>query len=85
MPLFFSVDYHTVVEPLPEFVSDENPARYTRIVAGDHFAGFEIQLRKHLRRKVVTGELKVDFPIHKESPFKRKAVNEYAAQAEPAE
>ena len=85
MPLFFSVDYHTVVEPLPEFVSDENPARYGRIVAGDHFAGFEIQLRKHLRRKVVTGELKVDFPIHKESPFKRRAVNEYEAQAEPAE
>ena len=85
MPLFFSVDYHTVVEPLPEFVSDENPAHYGRIVAGDHFAGFEIQLRKHLRRKVVTGELKVDFPIHKESPFKRKAVNEYEAQAEPAD
>jgi isopenicillin N synthase-like dioxygenase len=84
MPLFFSVDYHTVVEPLAAFVSDENPPRYGRIVAGDHFAGFEIQLRKHLRRKVVKGDLKVDFPIHKESPFKRKAVNEYQAQAEPA-
>jgi isopenicillin N synthase-like dioxygenase len=79
MPLFFSVDYHTPIEPLPQFVSAENPPRYNRIVAGDHLAGFSINLCKHLRRKVVRGELKIDFPIHKESPFKRKAVNEFEA------
>ena len=77
MPLFFCVDYHTPIEPLPHLVSDENPPRYNRIIAGDHLAGFSVNLCKHLRRKIVRGELTVDFPIHKENPFKRKAVNEY--------
>lgn len=80
MPLFFAVDYDVVVEPLPQFVSEENPSRYTRIVAGDHLAGFSVHGAKHLRKKIVRGELKIDFPIHKENPFKRKAVNEYQAE-----
>jgi isopenicillin N synthase-like dioxygenase len=78
IPLFFSADYDTVVEPLPKFVSEENPPRYGSIVAGDHLAGFSIQLCKHLRKRVLAGDLKVAFPIHAENPFKRKAVNEYA-------
>jgi isopenicillin N synthase-like dioxygenase len=77
LPLFFAVDYDTVVEPLPQFVTPERPAAYTRIVAGEHLAGFVIQDTKHLRKKVLRGELKVDFPIHEENPFKRKAVNEF--------
>jgi len=84
MPLFFAVDYHTKIEPLPQFVSADNPPRYNPIVAGDHLAGFSINLCKHLRRKVVKGELKVDFPIRSENPFKRKAVNEYQGEAPPA-
>jgi isopenicillin N synthase-like dioxygenase len=77
LPLFFAVDYDTVVEPLPQFVTPERPAAYTRIVAGEHLAGFVIQDTKHLRKQVLRGELKVDFPIHEENPFKRKAVNEF--------
>lgn len=77
MPLFFAVDYHTVIEPLPQFTSDANPPKYNRIVAGDHLAGFSVHGAKHLRKKIVLGELKIDFPIHRENPFKRKAVNEF--------
>ena len=77
IPLFFAVDYHTVIEPLPQFVSGEVPAKYNRIVAGDHLAGFSVNGAKHLRKKICQGELKIDFPIHKENPFKRKAVNEF--------
>ena len=77
MPLFFAVDYHTVVEPLPRFVSPERPAGYARIVAGDHLAGFSLNACKHLRRRVLSGDLKVGFPIHAENPFKRSAVNEF--------
>jgi isopenicillin N synthase-like dioxygenase len=77
MPLFFAVDYHARIEPLAQFVSKDNPARYNPIVAGEHLAGFSINLCKHLRRKIVRGELKIDFPIHSENPFKRKAVNEF--------
>ena len=78
MPLFFAVDYHTVVEPLPQFVTPERPAGYARIVAGEHLAGFSLNGAKHLRRRVLSGELKPAFPIHAENPFKRKAVNECA-------
>ena len=80
IPLFFTVDYHTVVEPLPLFVSPERPAGYGRIVSGEHLAGFSLNEYKHLRRRVFSGELKPQFPIHAEheNPFKRKAVNEFA-------
>lgn len=81
MPLFFAVDYHTVIEPLPAFVSEDNPPKYNRIVAGDHLAGFSVNGAKHLRRKIVKGELTIGFPIHKENPFKRKAVNEFQEPA----
>jgi isopenicillin N synthase-like dioxygenase len=76
MPLFFAVDYPTVIEPLQAFVGPDNPPRYNRIVAGDHLAGFSVNGAKHLRRKIVRGELKIDFPIHQRNPFKRTAVNE---------
>ena len=82
MPLFFCVDYHTVVEPLPQFVSEAHPARYNRIVAGDHLASFSVNSVKHLRRKIVRGEMTINFPIYQENPFKRKAVNEYKAPAQ---
>jgi isopenicillin N synthase-like dioxygenase len=78
LPLFFAVDYHTVVEPLPQFITAEKPAAYTRIVAGEHLAGFCVQDTKHLRKRVLNGELKIDFPLHSENPFKRKALNENA-------
>ncbi len=78
IPLFFSADYATVIEPLPQFVSPDNPPRYSKLVAGDHLAGFSILGCKHLRKKVLSGELKIDFPLHAENPFKRKAVNEFS-------
>ena len=77
LPMFFAVDYHTVVEPLPQFVSAERPAAYGRIIAGEHLAGFTIQDTKHLRKRVLSGELKIDFPIVSENPFKREATNEF--------
>ena len=42
--------------------------------------------KRDARKKIVQGELKIDFPIHRENPFKRKAVNEFEppAKAEDA-
>ena len=82
LPLFFAVDYDTVVEPLPQFVDAANPAAYNRIVAGKHLAGFSVNACKHLRRKIRAGELAIDFPIHKKNPFKREAVNEFVDVAD---
>ena len=77
MPLFFAVDYDTVVEPLPQFVDADNPPAYTSIVAGKHLAGFSVNACKHLRRRILSGEVLIDYPIHKVNPFKRHAVNEH--------
>ena len=81
MPLFFAVDYHTEVAPLPAFVTAEFPPRYAPIVAGDHLAGFTVNMCKHLRKRVICGDLKIGFPIHDDNPFKRKAVNEFDTAA----
>ena len=81
MPLFFAVDYDTVVEPLPQFVDAQNPPAYTRIVAGKHLAGFSVNAAKHLRRRILAGDISIDFPIHKVNPFKRHAVNEFSDPA----
>jgi isopenicillin N synthase-like dioxygenase len=35
-PLFFGLDYDTVVEPLPKFAPAEGASRYPRLVAGEH-------------------------------------------------
>jgi isopenicillin N synthase-like dioxygenase len=77
MPLFFCVDYHTPIEPLPACVSEANPARYNRIIAGEHLASFSVNGAKHLRKKIREGALKVDLTFHRENPFKRRAVNEH--------
>ncbi|USI77597.1 isopenicillin N synthase family oxygenase [Sphingopyxis sp. USTB-05] len=75
LPLFFATNYDTVIEPLPQFVSADQPARYGSIIAGEHLAGFMIEGTKHLRKKVVNGELQINFKIHSTNPFQRKAVN----------
>jgi isopenicillin N synthase-like dioxygenase len=36
-PFFHATDYDTVVECLPSCVSDDNPARYPSVVAGEQF------------------------------------------------
>lgn len=77
LPLFFAANYDAVIEPIPQFVSEEHPARYGRIIAGEHLAGFTVKGAKHLRKKVLNGELKIDFKIHVTNPFQRKAVNEF--------
>ena len=36
MPLFFDVDYETVFAPLPNCISNDNPARYEPMICGEH-------------------------------------------------
>ena len=67
--------------PLPQFTGPGRPPAYERIVAGQHLAGFSINGAKHLRRRVLSGDLEIDVPIRAENPFKRRAVNEYEDSA----
>ena len=48
-PFFATCDYWTVVEPHPDFVSPERPARYPRLVSGDHLLAQTIATFAYLK------------------------------------
>jgi isopenicillin N synthase-like dioxygenase len=55
-PLFFSVDYHTEVKPLPQFASRDGRHRPT-LRAGEHLFAQTAQTFAYLRNRVEAGEL----------------------------
>jgi isopenicillin N synthase-like dioxygenase len=55
-PLFFNVDYHTEVKPLPQFVSRDPKIRPT-LRAGEHLFAQTAQTFAYLRNRVEAGEL----------------------------
>lgn len=59
-PLFCSLDYDTVVEPLPQFVASGDKAVYPRVIAGDHLLAQTMRTFTYLRR--LNAEGKVAFP-----------------------
>ena len=54
-PLFFNVDYDTVVEPLPQFAGDG--ARRAPLRAGEHLFAQTAQSFAYLRRRIDSGDL----------------------------
>lgn len=55
-PLFFNVDYHTEVSPLPQFVRPGTPVQPS-LRAGEHLFAQTAQTFAYLRRRIDTGEL----------------------------
>jgi isopenicillin N synthase-like dioxygenase len=55
-PLFFNVDYHTEVKPLPQFVADDGAAR-PALRAGEHLFAQTAQTFAYLRSRLERGEL----------------------------
>jgi isopenicillin N synthase-like dioxygenase len=55
-PLFFNVDYHTEVKPLPQFASREGKERPI-LRAGEHLFAQTAQTFAYLRNRVDSGEL----------------------------
>lgn len=55
-PLFFNVDYHTEVKPLPQFTSRDGKSRPT-LRAGEHLFAQTAQTFAYLRNRVEAGEL----------------------------
>jgi len=72
-PLFFGLDYHTVVEPLPLFRSPEILARYPPIKAGEHLMRMSIKTFRYMNEAYERGELSLDVDVPDKSPFKRAA------------
>ncbi|MET0896625.1 MAG: 2-oxoglutarate and iron-dependent oxygenase domain-containing protein [Mycobacterium sp.] len=55
-PLFFNVDYHTEVKPLPQFITDGAAIR-TPLLAGEHLFAQTAQTFAYLRGRIESGEL----------------------------
>jgi isopenicillin N synthase-like dioxygenase len=58
-PLFFSCDYDVEVQPLPQFVSPERPARYPAVKAGEHLYAQTVQSFTYLKQRLAAGELEL--------------------------
>lgn len=56
-PLFFACDYDVVVEPLPQFVSAERPARYAPLKAGEHLYAQTLQSFRYMKERLERGEV----------------------------
>ncbi|GCA99139.1 hypothetical protein NCCNTM_27740 [Mycolicibacterium sp. NCC-Tsukiji] len=55
-PLFFNVDYHTEVKPLPQFASPDAKPR-PALRAGEHLFAQTAQTFAYLRQRIESGEL----------------------------
>ena len=57
-PLFFSLDYHTRVAPLPRFVTPERPAR-AGLIAGEHLFAQTAQSFTYQKQRLAAGEIRL--------------------------
>lgn len=57
-PLFFNVDYHTRIAPLPRFVRAGEPAR-APLIAGEHLHAQNCQSFGYLKRRLESGEIRL--------------------------
>ena len=72
-PLFYTCDYHTVVEPLSPFVSPTRPARYPALVAGDHLYAQTAQSFTYLKQRLQRGDLRLPDGARALSSFGQEA------------
>ena len=54
-PFFAACDYHTVIQPLPQFVTPENPPRYKPLVSGDHLLAQTAQTFMYFQKRIAEG------------------------------
>lgn len=79
-PYFSACDYHTVVEPLPQFVTAERPARFKPLVAGDHLLAQTAQTFQYLKKRIEDGSFKLPPGAMKLSSFGQEAIHAGAAE-----
>lgn len=72
-PLFFGLDYHTVVEPLKKFRTPETVAKYPPMKAGEHLMRMSISAFRYMHEAYAHGVLVPDYEVLEENPFKREA------------
>ncbi|HEY6878846.1 MAG TPA: 2-oxoglutarate and iron-dependent oxygenase domain-containing protein, partial [Polyangiales bacterium] len=70
-PLFFGLDYDTVVEPLPKFAPQGSPSRYPPIVAGEHLLAQTAQTFRYYRPLIEQGRFTMPASAQTLSSFGR--------------
>jgi isopenicillin N synthase-like dioxygenase len=76
-PLFFNVDYHTEVKPLPQFASRSDRPRAS-LRAGEHLFAQTAQTFAYLRNRVEAGELVLPDGSLKTGQFGQQALQKGA-------
>ena len=77
-PFFATCDYHTVVAPLPQFVTPERPAKFTPLVSGDHLLAQTAMTFAYLKRRIQDGTFKLPDSSLALSSFGQEARNRKA-------
>lgn len=72
-PLFFGLDYHAVVEPLPAYRNDSTRSRYPAIKAGDHLMRMSVKTFRYMDEAHKNGEIDLGMELPESNPFKRVA------------
>lgn len=72
-PLFFGLDYHTVVEPLPAFQTPDVLDKYPPIKAGEHLMRMSIKTFRYMHDAYEKGDFTLGVDLPDQSPFKRVA------------
>lgn len=72
MPLFFGLDYHTVVQPAPKFRTPEAVEKYKPFVAGQHLMAMTMEGFRYLQRLRDQGLMRPAFLGETEALFKRE-------------
>ena len=72
-PLFFGLDYDTLVQPLEKFRTPETMAKYPPIKAGEHLMRMTVNAFRYLADARAKGALQLDFEVPEANPFQRTA------------
>ena len=75
-PLFFAADYHTVVAPLPRYVSGDAPLRQS-LKAGEHLFAQTMQSFTYLKERRARGEIVLPEGSASLSSFGQEAKQKY--------
>ena len=70
-PLFFAVDYDSVIEPIAHCVDAQHPAQYAPVKAGEHLFAETARTFRYLRDRLDRGELVLPEDVRDEPGFGR--------------
>lgn len=74
-PFFAACDYHTLVEPLPQFVAPGEAPRFEPLVAGDHLLAQTAQTFQYLKKRIEAGTFQLPEGARKLSSFGQEAIH----------